>query len=304
MEDKSELFREPLHGIYIPVALMIVGTLIFGVQYLPYTIAFIVVVLSVQFYLAKLRQGSLDPYKWNDLELLDKTIVSRNTAIYRFKLKHENETLDIPTGHHVACCMTIDGKDEIRYYSPISNNFDQGFMDIMVKAYPNGKVSKRLAMMEEGLFVKFRGPVGRLEYRTNLSKEIGLIAGGSGITPILQVLTRVITTPEDFTKLTLIFANETLNDVLLKDELDEISKKYPNFDVHYTLTHPPPGWKGLKGFVDSDMFKAHMPPPLPQNRLFICGPPEMRLAVLDIASEAGWSKGVLKSEPNDQVFCF
>ena len=44
MDDKRELLKQPLHGIYIPILLMLVGTLIFGVEYLPYTIAIIVVV--------------------------------------------------------------------------------------------------------------------------------------------------------------------------------------------------------------------------------------------------------------------
>lgn len=304
MEDKRALLKEPIHGVYIPILLMLGGTLIFGVEYLPYTIAIIVVICSFKFYDSYSRRLSMDSLKWNEFELIDKTIVSRNSAIYRFKLNNDDEVFNIPPGHNVACCMEIDGKDEIRYYSPISNQFDTGFFDILVKSYPSGKVSKRFAMLNEGQTVKFRGPVGRLEYKTNMAKEIGLIAGGSGITPVLQVITEIITNPEDHTKVSLIFANETQNDILLKSEIDEIANRYPNFDVHYSLTHPPAEWEGSTGYVTEEMIQKHMPSPDIANRLFICGPPEMKRSLIELSAELGWEKGVMKSPTEDQVFCF
>lgn len=304
MEDKRELLKQPLHGIYIPIALIIFGTCIFDWRYLPYTLSFVVVVCSVKFYEVLSKRSSLDEIKWTDLELLDKTIVSKNCAIYRFKMNRDDEVLDIPTGHHVACCFDIDGKDEIRYYSPISNKFDTGFFDILVKSYPEGKVSKKFAYLREGQTVKFRGPVGRLQYSTNMAKEIGLIAGGSGITPILQVITEIITTPEDTTKISLIFANETENDIVLKEEIDELARKYPDFKVHYTLTHPPAGWEGSTGYVSKEMIAQHLPKSLDENRLFICGPPNMKKSLIDISQELGWEKTTMKSDPSDQVFCF
>lgn len=304
IENKRDLLKQPLHGIYIPIALIIVGTCIIDYHYLPYTLAFVVIMCTVNLMEAWKRRRSVDPIKWNDLELIDKTVISKNSAIYRFKLNHEDEVLKIPTGHHVACCLSVDGKDEIRYYSPISNEFDTGFFDILVKSYPQGKVSKRFAMLKEGQTVKFRGPVGRLEYATNMAKELGLVAGGSGITPILQVITKIITTSEDTTKVSLIYANETENDILLKNELDEIAKKYPNFSVHYTLTTPPEGWTGSVGYVTKDMVAKYLPKSLPENRLFICGPPEMKRSLIQISTELGWEETTMKSAPTDQVFCF
>lgn len=304
MEDKRELLKQPLHSVFIPIGLILFGTILFGYEYLPYSISFIVVICSVQVWRARKNRRSIEPLRWNDLELIDKTIVLRNSAIYRFKLKHEDEVLDLPTGHHVACCMTIDGIDEVRYYSPISSKFDAGFFDILVKSYPEGKVSKRFAMLKEGQTVKFRGPVGRLAYKANEAKEIGIVAGGSGITPILQVITEVITNPEDNTKLLLIFANETANDILLKTEIDEIASKFPNLTVHYTLSTPPANWNGSTGFVNADMMRKHLPAFSEEARLFICGPPEMKRMVIEHAQTLGWPRGTMRSEPTDQVFCF
>ena len=123
-------------------------------------------------------------YKRQALELEDQTIVSKNTAIYRFKLKTSLECLDIPTGHHLAVRIPLEDKDEIRYYTPISNKFETGHFDIMVKSYADGQVSKYFASLRPGQTVDFKGPVGRFAYEANSSKHIGMIAGGSGLTPM------------------------------------------------------------------------------------------------------------------------
>jgi len=297
MEDKRELLREPLHNIYIPIGLILFGTWIFGYEYLPYSIAFIIAVCTFQVYLVWHGGSSIHPGKWNDFELIDKTIISKNSAIYRFKLNRPDEVLDIPVGHHIACCFTINGKDEIRYYSPISNQFDTGFFDILVKSYEKGPVSSRFASLKEGQTVKFRGPVGRLQYIPNSSKHLALVAGGSGITPILQVITAIITNPEDLTKISLLYANETENDILLKLEIDEIASKYPGFLVHYTLTNPPSGWEGSKGYITQEMMEKYLPEPAEENNLFVCGPPLMKKLVNELAEKSGWDK-------DNQIFNF
>ncbi|CAK9437512.1 uncharacterized protein LODBEIA_P18900 [Lodderomyces beijingensis] len=296
MEDKRKLLDQPLHGIYIPIALILFGTWIFSWSYMPYSIAFIAIVFSFRYYEAMKRRSSIDKNIWRDFELMDKTLIAPMTSIYRFKLNREDEILDIPTGHHLACCFIVDGKDEIRFYSPISNQFDAGFFDILVKHYERGKVTRRLAQVQVGQTVKFRGTVGTLNYSPGMAKEIGLIAGGTGITPILQVITRVITDLEDDTKLKLIYGNETERDILLKNEIDEIAAKYPNFDVHYTVTHPEPSWTGSKGYVTREMIEQYAPQISDDNMLFICGPPEMKRSLFAITQEMGWKK--------ENIFCF
>lgn len=300
VEDKTELLKQPLHGIYIPVILVIVGICIMNVDYLPHVLVLLVSLLGFRLFNAYNRRRSLDDKKWRSLELLDKTIISRNTAIYRFGLVREDEVLEIPVGHHVA----VKVEDEIRHYTPISSKFDKGFFDILVKSYPDGKVSKKFAEMKPGQFVDFRGPVGRFSYSTNQVKEIGLVAGGSGITPILQVISEITTTPEDLTKLSLIYANETENDILLREEIEELNAKYPNIDVHLTLTHPPANWEGETGYVTKEMVQKYLPKPSEDSRILVCGPQGMKTLLIDITKELGFTEAKMPSKGNDQVFIF
>ena len=54
-----------------------------------------------------------------------------------------------------------------------------------------------------------------------------MIAGGTGITPIMQLVRAVFRDPEDETCLSLLFANQTGEDILLRNELGEVQKKHP-----------------------------------------------------------------------------
>ncbi|CCH41732.1 hypothetical protein BN7_1271 [Wickerhamomyces ciferrii] len=292
VDDKSQWLNEPLHGIYIPVVLMIVGISIMNVSYLPHVLLFLALVID--------RRSTLHPENWRALELLEQTLISKDTAIYRFALGRSDEILDIPVGHHVAAKV----ENDIRYYTPISSKFDKGFFDILVKSYPTGTVSKHFATLKAGQTVNFRGPVGRFNYATNSSKEIGIVAGGSGITPILQVISEVTTTPEDFTKLHLIYANNTANDILLKEELDELNEKYPNIDIHYTLLTPPADWEGEVGYVTKEMVEKYLPKPSDDSRILVCGPQGLKTLMINITKELGFREAKMPSKGDDQVFIF
>ncbi len=57
------------------------------------------------------------------------------------------------------------------------------------------------------------------------------VAGGSGITPMLQVASEVLRNPADKTEVSLIFANQTEKDIILREEIDEMAAKHKNFKV-------------------------------------------------------------------------
>lgn len=50
----------------------------------------------------------------------------------------------------------------------------------------------------------------------------------------LQVLQAVLKNPEDRTEVSLIYANNTTDDILLRTQLDELASKHDNFKVWYT----------------------------------------------------------------------
>ncbi|KAM4848875.1 NADH-cytochrome b5 reductase 2 isoform X4 [Urocitellus parryii] len=93
-------------------------------------------------------------------------------------------------------------------------------------------------------------PVGNLairQYKTSMPEKklvchLGMIAGGTGITPMLQLIRHITKNPMDKTRMSLIFANQTEEDILMRKELEEIAKTHLNqFKLWYTLDRPPLG---------------------------------------------------------------
>jgi cytochrome-b5 reductase len=109
--------------------------------------------------------------------------------------------------------------------------------------------------------MKVKGPKGAMVYQPNMCRRIGMIAGGTGITPMLQIIKAIIrgrprNGGNDTTQVDLIFANVHPEDILLKSELDQLVHEDDGFNVYYVLNYPPEGWKGGVGFVTPEIIKV------------------------------------------------
>jgi len=99
-----------------------------------------------------------------------------------------------------------------------------------------------------------------------------MIAGGTGITPMLQIIRAALKNPLDRTKLSLIYANVNPDDILLRKELEELAAAHSNrFKVFYVLNNPSAGWTGGVGYVSKDQIEQHMPPTDANIKILMCG---------------------------------
>jgi len=158
-------------------------------------------------------------------------------------------------------------------------------------------MSQHLDSLQINDTIDMRGPKGHLTYlgsgkftvklmrkplEARSAKHFGMIAGGTGITPMLQVLHAIFhegALADSNTTASLLFANQTEDDILVREELEALARDYPGrFQLHYTLDRPPAGWTGSTGFIDEDMIKAHV---LKNGKndgmtqVLMCGPPPM-----------------------------
>jgi cytochrome-b5 reductase len=131
--------------------------------------------------------------------------------------------------------------------------------------------------MKIGDKIRVKGPKGQMRYTPGLVREFGMIAGGTGITPMLQIVRAIMKNPRDKTKVSLIFANVNEEDILLRKELEELAEKEKaRFKLHFVLNNPPAqGWKGGVGFVTEEMIKEYCPKPAKNIKILMCGPPPM-----------------------------
>ena len=188
--------------------------------------------------------AGLDPSKWTPLTLSKITKLTHNTAIYRFAYNNPEAS----SGMTVASCLLTkaaigsekpDGSraNVMRPYTPISRPDVKGYLELAVKTYPDGKMSQHMAKLKVGDKLDFKGPIVKTTYKANEFKEVGMVAGGTGIAPMLQVADEILENPSDKTKIKLVFANVSETDILLKDQIDAKAAKHPD---KLSVCVPPP----------------------------------------------------------------
>jgi nitrate reductase (NAD(P)H) len=250
---------------------------------------------------AKLQQNqgkllvALNPKKWIEFELLSKIEVSHDTRLFTFKLPSAEHQLGLPVGYHMFVQATIEDKMVMRAYTPVSANEDLGTFTLCIKVYfknvhpkfpDGGKVSQYMEAMNVGDMLRVKGPLGHFEYvgrgcvihngAERHLKHLGLICGGTGLTPAYQIMKAVCRDPEDLTEIHLLYANQTEQDILMREELDAMAAVRENIHVWYTVDRAPEaGWTFSTGFVNEEMLRAHMPAASEDSFVGMCGPPGM-----------------------------
>ncbi|XP_061345252.1 NADH-cytochrome b5 reductase-like protein [Gastrolobium bilobum] len=240
---------------------------------------------------------ALVPEKWVEFKLQDTARVSHNTHLFRFSFDPTQKL-----GLDVASCILTrapfgedaEGKPKfvIRPYTPISDTESKGYFDLLIKVYPEGKMSQHFASLKPGDVVEVKGPIEKIRYTPNMKKHIGMIAGGTGITPMLQVIEAILKNPDDKTQISLLYANVSPDDILLKQKLDILATSHPNLKIFYTVDSPTKNWKGGAGYISKDMVVKGLPGPSDDTLILVCGPPGM---MINVSGEKAkdWSQGEL-----------
>jgi cytochrome-b5 reductase len=121
------------------------------------------------------------------------------------------------------------------------------------------------------------------------------VAGGAGITPMFQALRSILDNPEDKTRVSLVYANKTESDILMKKELDGLASQHPNqFTTTYVVNDSKSTDKSLeKGYVTKEILSKILPAKLENEdvKVLVCGPPAMLDAIAGAKSGMGWTQG-------------
>lgn len=232
-------------------------------------------------------------------KLVSKTEVSHDVRLFRFALPSPDQVLGLPIGKHIFVCAIVDDKLCMRAYTPTSPVDMVGYVELLIKIYfkgenpkfPNGgAMSQYLESLSIGSTIDIKGPLGHIEYtgrgnflvngKPKFAKRLTMIAGGTGVTPLYQVIQAVLRDhPEDTTEMSLVYANRTEDDILLREDLDGWAKEYPEqFKVWYVVNEAKnkEEWKYSTGFVTEEILREHVPIGGSEDTLALaCGPPPM-----------------------------
>lgn len=166
-------------------------------------------------------------------------------------------------------------------------------------------MTKYLEAMKEGDSIEIRGPKGAMQYSRQYAKRINMIAGGTGITPMYQLIRAICDDPADTTQISLLYANNTERDILLREELETFAKKCPGkLQMQYVLSKPRDDWKGYRGFVSGELIQKHFAPVEKDNKVLLCGPPPMINAMKELLDGMGWEMPGAMAKATDQMFLF
>ncbi|KAK1236734.1 hypothetical protein PQX77_000090 [Marasmius sp. AFHP31] len=265
---------------------------------------------------SKPRPVFLDSHVWSKALLHSKKSVSWDTRLFTFKLDYDEQALGLPTGHHLMICLRdpVTRKSITRPYTPISETGKKGYVDVLIKIYNDvpasqgkpakigGKMTKALDAIPMGYWVDMMGPIGKFEYLSKGAcridgnprsvKKFIMICGGSGITPIFQVLRAVMQDKEDPTTCTLLDGNRLVEDILLKEDLDRFQRENEDrCEILYTLTQGPEDWQGSRGRIAGPLLEKHCHKgKAGDTMVLVCGPPSFVESVKSWLLGSGWAQ--------------
>lgn len=278
-------------------------------------------------YLFKLLSGPSGPPKvlpvddFIPLPLIKKTVLSHDTCRYTLGLP-EGHILGLPIGQHISLKFTgPDGKAVQRSYTPVTDDSVVGSVSLVVKVYrplepkfpKGGLMSQHLDSLKIGETILVKGPKGHLTYKgqgrfstkplgkplqERSCKFIGMMAGGTGITPMLQILQAVFLNPkysDSTTKVKLLYANQSPDDILIRAELEDLQSQFPDrLQIWYTVDRvgKADDWSYSTGFINTEMVQKHLlfeGARKEDCQFFLCGPPPMiKFACLPALKECGF----------------
>ncbi|XP_068249077.1 NADH-cytochrome b5 reductase-like [Palaemon carinicauda] len=182
----------------------------------------------------ELKEKSIYPDRWTEFSIIKIETVTPTCFKYVFKLK-ENECLGLDIGQHVMIKQTKEDRTISRQYTPVSDIRQKGSFEIIIKIYPKGKITQIIKDWKVGDMVPLRGPFGSFSYTANSYKHVIMLAAGTGIAPLYQVLRGIAENEEDETFITLLYGSKCFSEILLRNELLSLCQ-YWNVNVRHYLS--------------------------------------------------------------------
>ena len=206
-------------------------------------------------------------------------------------------------GQHVTLKALIDGEDVRRSYSICANANDQR-LRVGIKRLRGGVFSTyATTRVQPGDVIEVMPPIGEftIEPDADRSAHYGAVAAGSGITPVLSLVSTVLEA-EPASTFTLIFGNRDAGAVMFLEELEGLKDRYPD---RFQLVHVLTGELGMiplfNGRLDEAKLEQLLDRVVDASRIdawYLCGPYEVVTAAQAVLS----ARGVSPEQVHDELF--
>lgn len=258
---------------------------------------------------------ALDKAQWRPFTLAFKQTVSHQTVKFTFELPGNKLLgLEVP-GQHLKVRAKINGQMIERAFTPVSKFSQPVTFDLIVKVYPDGVMSSYLDSLPIGASVEMLGPQGALGYpeagtitvggqpKLTSVRHVVMIAAGTGIAPMLQLIRAVMENSADTSKITLVDCNHSLAHIIALPQLEPLANMFPDrVKVHHVLSQASADdAKELGSFqtgkrLDKPLLSELLPEPSSDVAAFHCGPPAFDESVGAMLKAIGYQ--------DSQIFLF
>ncbi|SFN67835.1 ring-1,2-phenylacetyl-CoA epoxidase subunit PaaE [Algoriphagus ornithinivorans] len=232
--------------------------------------------------------------KSNYLPLKVREVVRETPDTVSIYFEQPEPFLDYKPGQFLTLVMDFDGKEQRRSYSLCTSPFVDPFPGISVKRVEGGLFSNYLnEKVNPGKTINVLKPLGNFttDFHSKNQRHFIMVAGGSGITPIMGILKSVLVN-EPNSIITLIYCSRSEEQIIFKRQLDLLEKANPDrLKVIHNLSQPSEDWKGPKGRLNRDSFKEFVSQAEYEQRYeeiyFLCGPDGIMDTAENVLEELG-----------------
>jgi Na+-transporting NADH:ubiquinone oxidoreductase subunit F len=159
---------------------------------------------------------------------------------------------------------------------------------------PPGKVSSYVFSLKSGDQVTVSGPFGEF-HAQDTDKEMVFIAGGAGIAPMRSIIFDQLLRVRTSRKISFWYGARNLRERCYQAEFDRLAAEHENFAWYVALSEPRPtdAWDGDTGFIHAVVYESYLKNhPAPEDaEYYLCGPPLMTTAVIDMLEDLGVEHG-------------
>ena len=214
-------------------------------------------------------------------------------------------TLDVPdwpghvAGQHVDVRLTApDGYSAVRSYSIASASNSEKRIDLTVERLPDGEVSPYLTEeLQVGDLLELRGPIGGwFVWRSEQTEPVQLVAGGSGIVPLMSMI-RSRAEAHSTVPFRLLYSVREPEAVFYRDELQALTAQQQSVTISYAYTRATPkGWPRPAGRIDAALVAETTWSADRLPTCYVCGPTSFVETANSLLIAAGISGNMIKTE--------
>ena len=190
-------------------------------------------------------------------------------------------------------------EDIVRAYSMANYPGEKGIIMLNVRIaspppdkpnVPPGQMSSYIFNLKPGDKVTISGPYGEF-FARETDNEMVFVGGGAGMAPMRSHIFDQLKRIHSKRKISFWYGARSLREIFYQEDFNTLQKKYPNFQWNLALSEPLPEekWNGHVGFIHQVLFDNYLDKhPVPEDcEYYLCGPPLMNAAVLEMLDELG-----------------